>query len=325
MSEIILDESNRRFTIFPIQYPTIWAQFKKQQQSIWSVEEVDVSKDYKDFIELDENVKIVIKMILAFFSNVDGLVNFNIEKNFISKITITEILTTYRFQVFMEGIHNECYSLMIDNFIKDKEEQDYLFNTIKTIPSIKHISDWAFKWIDNSPSIGHCIVAFACIEGILFSGAFATIFWLKKFIVGGKTILNGLIKSNEFISRDERFHVDFACEIYQMLNNKLTEFEAHHIINEAVEIANNFNTDTIKCKLVGLNSNLMNQYIKFIADRLAVLLVYKKIYNTTNPFQWMETIGMPQKTESRSTEYKKANTEYNTKDISNLDMFSDDF
>lgn len=311
--EPILDETNRRFTLFPIKYPTLWAEYKKQEQSIWTAEEIDFSQDYKDFETLDSDTQYVIKMILAFFASMDGIVNLNLDSNLINKITIIEAITAYKFQSMMEGIHNECYSLMIDNLIKDSKEKTQLFDSIKTIPSIKKIADWAFKWIDSDTSIAHKLVAFACVEGILFSGAFAIIYWLKKYAGSGKIFLQGLTKSNELISRDEKFHCDFACELYKLLNNKLGEKELRQIVSEAVEIAKNFNNESIKCKLIGLNSNLMNQYIEYVADRLVVSLGYNKIFKSSNPFSFMDTIGMVQKTnfhESRATEYKSAHLEY---------------
>ena len=325
--EPILDESNRRFTLFPIKYNNLWTEYKKQEKSIWTAEEIDFSQDYKDFETLDNDTKYVIKMILAFFASMDGIVNLNLDTNLISKITINEAITTYRFQAMMEGIHNECYSLMIDNLIKDTTEKSFLFDSIKTIPSIKKISDWAFQWIQSNTSIAHKLVAFACIEGILFSGAFAIIYWLKKYAGGGRLFLQGLIKSNELISRDEKFHCDFACELYKLINNKLNSDEIYKIVSESVEIAKNFNNESIKCKLVGLNSNLMNQYIEYVADRLVVSLGYSKIYKSTNPFSFMDTIGMVQKTnfhESRATEYKSAHLEYITESsfkIANDDDF----
>ena len=324
--EPILDEANRRFTLFPIKYYSLWNEYKKQEKSIWTTEEIDFSQDPKDYETLDDNIKHVIKMILGFFASMDGIVNFNLDKNLISKITINEAITAYRFQAMMEGIHNECYSLMIDNLIKDQTEKQYLYDSIKTIPSIKKISDWAIKWIESDSSIAHKIVAFVCIEGILFSGAFAIIYWLKKYIGGGKIFLQGLIKSNELISRDEKFHCDFACEIYKLINNKLDEKEIKQIITEAVEISKTFNNETINCKLVGLNVDLMDQYTEYISDRITVSLGYSKIYNSKNPFSFMETIGMMQKTnfhESRATEYKSAHLEYMTN--SNLEIDIDNF
>jgi ribonucleotide reductase beta subunit family protein with ferritin-like domain len=324
--EPILDETNRRFTLFPIKYPTLWAEYKKQEKSIWTAEEIDFSQDSKDFETLDSDTKNVIKMILAFFASMDGIVNLNLDSNLINRITIPEAITAYRFQAMMEGIHNECYSLMIDNLIKDQTEKTHLFDSIKTIPSIKLIADWAFHWIDSDTSVAHKLVAFACVEGILFSGAFAIIYWLKKYAGSGKIFLQGLIKSNELISRDEKFHCDFACELYQLLNNKLEEKELNKIVSESVEIAKNFNNESIKCKLVGLNSKLMNQYIEYVADRLVVSLGYQKIYKSTNPFSFMDTIGMVQKTnfhESRATEYKSAHLEYITE--TEFKIADDDF
>ena len=325
--EPILNESNRRFTLFPIQYQGLWNEYKKQEKSFWTAEEIDFSQDYKDFETLNPDKKHVIKMILAFFASMDGIVNFNIDENLLKKITINEAITAYRFQTTMESIHNECYSLMIDNLIKDNKEKTHMFNSIKTIPSIKKIADWAFKWIKSDVSIGHRIIAFACIEGILFSGAFAIIFWLKNYEGGGKIFMPGFTKSNELISRDEGLHCDFACELYKLLNNKLSEKEVHQIITESVSIAKNFNNESIKCKLVGLNSNLMNQYIEYVSDRLVVSLGYTKIFKSTNPFGFMETIGMMQKTnfhESRATEYKSAHMEYTTESTFNI-LENDDF
>ena len=315
--EPLLDESNRRFTLFPIKYNGLWEQYKKQEKSIWTAEEIDFSQDYKDFETLNADKKYVIKMILAFFASMDGIVNFNIDENLLKKITINEAITTYRFQAMMESIHNECYSLMIDNLIKDNKEKLYLFNSIKTIPSIKKIADWALNWINSDTSIAHKIIAFACIEAILFSGAFAIIFWLKKYEGGGRIFMPGLTKSNELISRDEGLHTEFACELYKLLNNKLSDREVNQIITESVDIAKNFNNESIKCKLIGLNATLMNQYIEYVADRLLVSLGYNKLFKSSNPFSFMETIGMMQKTnfhESRATEYKSAHLEYATEE-----------
>jgi ribonucleoside-diphosphate reductase beta chain len=226
----------------------------------------------------------------------------------------------------MENVHNETYSVLLDTLIKDPNEKTYLLNAITTIPSIKKISDWALEWIDSDKSIGHRIIAFACIEAIFFSGAFAIIFWLKKYEGNGKTFMPGLVKSNEFISRDEGLHSDFACELYKLIINKLSEKDVHHIIRDSVEIANNFNNESIKCKLIGLNVNLMNQYIEYIADRLAVSLGYSKIYKTQNPFTFMDTIGMMQKTnfhDQRATEYQSAHINFESKNI--IISSNDDF
>lgn len=326
--ESILDESNRRFTLFPIKYPELWSQYKKQEKSFWTTEEIDFSQDYRYFEKLTDDKKHVIKMILAFFANMDGIVNFNIDENLIKKITINEAIVAYRFQSAIEDIHNECYSLMIDNLIKDSNEKTYLLNSIKTIESIKNIADWAIKWIKSETSISHKIIAFACIEGILFSGAFCIIFWFKNYECAGEIFMPGLIKSNELISRDEGLHCDFACELYKYIENKLPEKEVQQIVMESVEIAKKFNEDTIKSKLIGINSDKLNKYIEYIADRLMVMLGYSKIYKISScPIEYMNTIGMVQKTnfhESRPTEYKSAHLEISGESTFNISD-NDDF
>lgn len=326
--EPILDDANRRFTLFPIKYPELWNQYKKQEKSFWTTEEIDFSQDFKYFEKLSDEKKHVIKMILAFFANMDGIVNFNIDENLLKKITINEAITTYRFQSAMEDIHNECYSLMIDNLIKDSNEKNYLLNSIKTIETIKNIADWAIKWIKSDVSIAHKLIAFACIEGILFSGAFCVIYWFKKYEGSGDSFMPGLIKSNELISRDEGLHCDFACELYKYIENKLSEKEIHQIIIESVEIAKKFNENTIQSKLIGINSDKLNKYTEYIADRLVVSLGYSKIYKiNTCPAEWMNTIGMVQKTnfhESRPTEYKSAHLEIFTESSFKI-IDNDDF
>lgn len=324
--EVLLDPKNNRFCLYPIKYNSLWSLYKKQQSSFWKAEEIDFSHDYDDWIKLSEDEQYVIKMILAFFANTDGIVNLNISSNLLNEITVNEAKVTYTYQMMIENIHNECYTLMLDNLIRDTIEKKHLFDAINTIPSIKKISDWALKWADNEceTNIGNRIVAFACIEGILFSGAFATIFWLKKYKGSGKLFMPGLTKSNEFIARDEGFHTEFACELFSLLINKPTKEEILSIIEESVEIAKNFSIESIKCNLIGLNSILMNQYIEYVADRLIVSLGYDKIYKVTNPFTFMDTIGMMQKTnfhENRPTEYQSA---YNTMNFTKL-ITSEDF
>ena len=324
--EPLTDKSNEKFSLYPIKYHNLWTHYKKQQSAFWKAEEIDFSQDYKDWETLDSDKQYVIKMILAFFANTDGIVNLNISSKLMDQITINEAKYTYQFQMAMENVHSETYSIMLDNLIKDPKEKNYLLNAIKTIPSIKIISDWALKWIESDVSIAHRIVAFACVEAIFFSGAFATIYWLKKYVGGGNMFMGGLIKSNEFISRDEGLHADFACELYKMLINKLSEKEIYKIISESVEIAKNFNNDSIKCKLIGLNADLMNQYVEYVADRLVVSLGYSKIYKVTNPFSFMDTIGMMQKTnfhESKPTEYQSAHNNFESKNFTILS--NDDF
>lgn len=310
-NEPILDKKNIKFSVYPIQYQNLWNLYKIQQSSFWKAEEIDFSQDYKDFEKLSSDEQYVIKMILAFFANTDGIVNLNISSRLLDEITINEAKVTYAYQMMIENVHSECYALMLDNLIKDNNEKEYLFNAITSIPSIEKISNWAFKWIDSEKNIANVIVAFACVEGIFFSGAFATIFWLKKYKGSGKLFMPGLIKSNEFIARDEGQHCEFACELFKLFMNKPHKSEVINIITEAVEIAKNFNNESIKCKLIGINSDLMNQYTEYVADRLLVSLGYDKIYKVNNPFTFMDTIGMLQKTnfhESRPTEYQSAYT-----------------
>jgi ribonucleotide reductase beta subunit family protein with ferritin-like domain len=324
--EPILDEKNSRFSIYPIVYHGLWNLYKKQQNAFWKTEEIDFSQDYKDWETLNYDEQYVIKMILAFFANTDGIVNLNISENLLDKITIMEAKVTYNYQMMMENVHSESYALMLDNLIRDPVEKKHLFDAITTIPSIKIISDWALKWISSDTHIGNRLVAFACVEGIFFSGAFATIFWLKKYKSNGKLFMPGLTKSNEFISRDEGMHVEYACELYNLIIEKPTKEDVIKIVTDAVEIAKHFINDSIKCKLVGLNNELMNQYIEHVADRLLVSLSYDKYYKTSNPFSFMDTIGMMQKTnfhESRPTEYQSAHT---TNSTNNLEVLgSDDF
>ncbi len=322
--EPILDKKNERFCLYPLEYTSLWALYKKQQSAFWKAEEIDFSQDYKDWEKLSSQEKHVIKMILAFFANSDGIVNLNISSQLLNKITINEAKVTYNYQMMMENIHSEAYALMLDNLIKDKKEKEKLFNAITTISSIKKISDWAIKWIDSDVHISNKIIAFACVEGIFFSGAFATIFWLKKYKSSGKMFMPGLIKSNEFIARDEGMHVEFACELYKLIVNKPNSKDVLKIIKESVEIAYDFVIESIQCKLVGMNSELMFDYIKYVADRLLVSLGYEKHYKVSNPFTFMDSIGMVQKTnfhEQRPTEYQSAyNTETSREFICNDDF-----
>lgn len=314
--EIILDKNNLKFSLYPIQYHNLWDEYKKQQASFWRAEEVDCSQDFQYFEKLDENVKHVIKMILSFFASSDGIVNLNISSRLMNEITINEAIYCYQYQMMMENIHSEMYSILLDNLIRDREEKYILFNSIKLIPSIKRISDWALNWINSDVSIGHRIIAFLCVEGIFFSGAFACIYWLKQYYKGSNMV--GLIKSNEFISRDEKMHADFACELYKMIINKLSFDEIKNIFIEAVELSKIFNNETFKIKLLGINEDLMNQYIEYIADYWIVSLGYKKIYNSNNPFTFMNSIGMMQRTnfhEGRATEYQLASNFVNPSEL----------
>ena len=325
-NEIILKEENRRFTVYPIQYTDIWNMYKKQLACFWKVEEIDFSKDAADFETLDDNEKQFLKMILAFFAASDGIVNFNLSTRFTKDVKIMEAQIAYTFQMMIENIHGEAYSLMLDNIIKDPKEQNRLFNAIETVPSVKTMADWAFKWIDSSQSFAHRVIAFAIVEGVFFSGAFAAIFWFKKYKNRGKMFLKGLTKSNEFIARDEGLHCDFACLLYAHLNNKLSKEEVNSIMKEAVIVSQNFMKEALPYELLGMSSASMNDYIEYIGDRLLVALNYPKVYNKKNPFKFMETIGLPGKTnffEMRPTEYQDAHV-FN-KDAHNYFVLDDDF
>jgi ribonucleoside-diphosphate reductase beta chain len=312
--EELLKEDNQRFTVFPIKYPSIWKLYKKQLEAFWKAEEIDFSNDKNDYMTLSKDEQNFVKMVLAFFAASDGIVNFNLRERFLKDIKIMEAQTTYGYQMMMESIHGEVYALMLENIIEDKDEREFLFNAIKTVPSIKAMADWAFKWIDSSSSFAFRLIAFAIVEGIFFSGAFASIFWLKKYRSQGKHFMNGFIKSNEFISRDEGMHVQFAVHLYTLLKHRLSNNLVNELIDEAVKISIKFTDDAIKTKLIGMNPDLMEKYIKYIADRLLVSLGYAKLYNEENPFDFMETIGMIRKTnffEHRPTEYKSAHTSEN--------------
>lgn len=309
MSEPILSEENRRFTLYPIRHQNLWELYKKQLSAFWKAEEIDFSKDREDFDTLSQGEQHYIKRVLAFFAASDGIVNFNLSSRFLQEIKVMEAIVCYTYQMTIENIHSEVYSLMLDNLVKDKEERDFLFNSIQTVDSVKMISDWAFKWIDSDKSFAHRVIAFCIVEGVFFSGAFASIFWLKRYKSGGKLFLQGLVKSNEFIARDEGMHVQFGCEIYSMLENKLPVESVYEIIEDGVDVAKRFMTDALPVKLLGMNGESMCQYIEYVTDRLLIDLHYPKKYNKQNPFAFMETIGMTGKTnffESRPTEYQSA-------------------
>lgn len=320
----LFDETKRRYNLLPIQYNEIWNLYKQQQASFWRVEELDFSKDYQDFNTLADDEKTVLKMVLAFFSGLDGLVNFNIQQNLINEFVPLEIQMCYGIQVAMESIHNETYAVMLTTLVKDDVELNTLFKSLETIPSIKAMKEFGDKYIKKDVPTFERIVAFACIEGIMFSGAFAVIFWLKSILKGGRGFMLGLVKANEFIARDEGLHVEFACMLFNLIKDK-SEKKTKKIITDAVSVAVNFMKDAIKSKLIGLSNESMEQYIRYVADRLILSLGYKKIYNATNPYNFMNLIGMSQKTnfhDSRPTEYQKA-------DLSNADnlieLSPDDF
>jgi ribonucleoside-diphosphate reductase beta chain len=305
--EPLLDTNNRRFTLFPIQHQDIWELYQTQLASFWKAEEIDMSKDYTDFLTLSENEQFYIKRILAFFASSDGLINFNISTRFQQEVTCMEALVCYQFQVMMENIHSTAYSLMLDNIVKDPEEKHLLFNSMKTVPSVKTLADWALKWTESEESFAHRLVVFCGFEAIIFSGTFASIFWLKSYKSVNGAILNGLVNSNAFISRDEGMHVQFGVMLYKKLQNKLPQSEVYKIVKEATELSKNFMTEALPCKLIGMNSESMCEYIEYVADRLIVDLGYEKIYKTQNPYPWMSQIGMVSKTnffEARANQYQ---------------------
>ena len=305
ITEPILKENPNRFVIFPIKHDAIWEMYKKSLGLFWTSEEIDLGKDLNDWPKLKPDEQHFIKHILAFFAGSDGIVLENLGVRFMNEIQIPEAKCFYGFQIAMENIHSETYSLLIDTYIKDNDEKSKLFNAIETIPCVGKKANWALKWInDEKSNFATRLVAFAAVEGIYFSGSFCGIFWLKK-----RGLMPGLTSSNELISRDEGLHTDFAVLLYSMLIEKLPEETIHDIIKEAVEIEKEFIIESIPCRLIGMNSDLMSQYIEFVADRLVVQLGYSKIYNTANPFDFMEMISMEGKTnffEKRVMEYSKA-------------------
>lgn len=303
--EPILKENKDRFVLFPIQHDDIWAFYKKEEASFWTAEEIDLGQDIIDWdTKLNDDERHFIKHVLAFFAASDGIVNENLAENFLSEVQYTEAKFFYGFQVMMENIHSETYSLLIDTLIKNKEEKNTLFNAIETLDCVKKKADWALNWIDNG-SFAERLIAFAAVEGIFFSGSFCSIFWLKK-----RGLLPGLAFSNELISRDEGLHCDFACLLYNHhIQNKLSKETIQKIIVDAVDIEKEFVTDALPVRLIGMNSELMTQYIEFVADRLLVELGNEKVYNVTNPFDFMDMISIQGKTnffEKRVGDYQKA-------------------
>jgi ribonucleoside-diphosphate reductase subunit M2 len=290
--EPLLAPDDNRFVMFPIKYQDIWDMYQKQVDCFWRPEEIDLSKDLTHWEQLNKDEQFFISMILAFFAASDGIVLENLAQRFMSDVQVSEARAFYGFQIAMENIHSHTYSNLIETYIKDREEKTKFFNAITTYPCIKKKSDWAQKWIhDNRSSFATRLVAFACVEGIFFSGAFCSIFWLKK-----RGLMPGLTFSNELISRDEALHCEFAILLYSKLIKKMDKARIHEIIKEAVEIETEFICEALPCKLIGMNSQLMTQYIQFVADRLCVQLGYKKIYNVSNPFDFMELISLESKT-----------------------------
>ena len=311
-NEPILRENKDRFVLFPIKHDAIWKMYKQAEASFWTAEEIDLSPDLVDWNEkLNDDERFFIKQVLAFFAASDGIVNENLAVNFMNEVQYPEARCFYGFQIMMENIHSETYSLLIDTYIKDTAEKGRLFHAMETVPAVKRKADWALRWIEKG-SFQERLVAFAAVEGIFFSGSFCSIFWLKK-----RGLMSGLSFSNELISRDEGLHCDFACLLYSQLQNKLPESRVVEIITNAVEIEKEFVTDSIPVQLIGMNATLMCQYIEFVADRLLGELGCKKVYNATNPFDFMEMISLQGKTnffEKKVAEYQKAGVMSNKAD-----------
>jgi ribonucleoside-diphosphate reductase beta chain len=320
-NEPILRENKDRFVLFPIKHNDIWQFYKQAEASFWTAEEIDLSADLVDWNEkLNDDERHFIKHVLAFFAASDGIVNENLAVNFMNEVQYPEARCFYGFQIMMENIHSETYSLLIDTYIKDTAEKTRLFHAIDTVPAVKRKAEWALRWIEKG-SFQERLISFAAVEGIFFSGSFCSIFWLKK-----RGLMPGLSFSNELISRDEGLHCDFACLLYKELLNKLPEARVKEIIASAVEIEKEFVTDALPVSLIGMNATMMQQYIEFVADRLLVALGCTKHFNATNPFDFMEMQSLQGKTnffEKKVAEYQKAGVMGNQKD--NAIRFDEEF
>jgi ribonucleotide reductase beta subunit family protein with ferritin-like domain len=303
--EYLLSPENNRLTVHPIVDTQIWNHHQKQEAAFWTAKEIDFSKDYDDFTKLNNQEQHFVKSILAFFAASDTIVNINLAERFTNEVQIREAIIAYQWQIMIENVHSETYSLQIDNIVKDPQEKNKLLNAVENFDCIKKKALWAKNWTVNEEApFAQRLIAFAIVEGVFFSGSFCAIFWLKK-----KNVMPGLCDSNELISRDEGMHTDFACLLYSKIKNKLDYSVVKQMFEEAVEIETEFICESLPCELLGMNSRTMTQYIKFVADRLLVTLNYPKIWNTSNPFDWMESISMEGVTnffESRPTQYQKA-------------------
>ena len=316
MQEPILQENKNRFVLFPIQHADIWEYYKKAEASFWTAEEIDLSQDLTDWRNLNDGERHFISHVLAFFAASDGIVNENLAEHFVAEVQYTEAKFFYGFQIAMENIHSETYSLLIDTYIKDGVERDRLLNAIEQIDCVKKKADWALRWIENG-NFQERLIAFAAVEGIFFSGSFCSIFWLKK-----RGLMPGLTFSNELISRDEGLHCDFACHLYtRHVVNQLPKDTVREIIVDAVTIEKEFVTDALPVRLIGMNADLMCQYIEFVADRLLVELGCEKVWNSSNPFDFMDMISLQGKTnffEKRVGDYQKAGVMKSTEPADSL-------
>jgi len=302
IAEPLLEPNESRYVMFPIQDEAIWDMYKRQVACFWRAEEVDISKDLVDWAKLNQDEKHFISMVLAFFSSSDGIVLENLAVRFMSDVQLAEARAFYGFQIAMENIHSEMYSLLIDTYVRDGDEKRRLFEATTNFPCIAKKADWAKRWIsDNRSSFAARLVAFACIEGIFFSSAFASIYWIKK-----RGLMPGLTFSNELISRDEALHTEFAILLYNKLKRRLTKKRIYEIVQDAVAIEKEFITEALPCRLIGMNAKLMTQYIEFVADRLCIQLGYDKIYKSANPFDFMELISV----ESKVNFFERTNSEY---------------
>jgi ribonucleoside-diphosphate reductase beta chain len=319
--EYILKHNNKRFVLFPIEHQNLYMLYKKAESSFWTANEIDLSKDNNDWINLTNDERYFIKNIIGFFAGSDGIIMENLALRFMKDVQLSEARAFYSYQIFNESVHSETYSLLIDTYIKDNDEKELIFNSIENIPSVAKKAKWAYKWIENNDvSFSIRLIAFAIVEGVFFSGSFCAIYWLKK-----RGLMPGLTFSNELISKDEGMHCEFAVALYSMIKNRLDENIIHQIFKEAVEIEKEFITDSIPCALIGMNADLMKQYIEYVADRLLVQLNYNKIWNSENPFDFMELISMRSKSnffELRVGEYSKANIAI---DNTNFEITNDDF
>jgi ribonucleotide reductase beta subunit family protein with ferritin-like domain len=308
-------------TVYPIKFPVIWDSYKKQLAAFWTAEEIDFSRDYDDFQKMNDNEQHFIKMILSFFAASDTIVNINLGQRFSQEVQIREAIIAYNYQMFIENIHSEVYSLQIDNIIRDPIEKEQALNALLNYPCIQKKAQWAYKWIDSRDSFAQRLIAFAIVEGVFFSGAFCAIFWLKK-----RNLMPGLCDSNELIARDEGMHTAFACLLYSMVSEKIEEKVVHEMFRDAYEIEKEFICESLPCSMLGMNSELMSQYIKFVSDRLLLSLGYSKMWLESNPFDFMESISMEGKTnffESRPTQYQKASVLNTGRD--NSFVVTDDF
>ena len=322
--ELLLSEDEKRYNIFPIRYDDIWKKYKEAESNFWTTEEIDLIKDKKDWEILTNNERYFIEMTLAFFAGSDGIVNENLVNRFSKEVQLLEAKFFYGFQVTMENIHSETYSLLIDTYIKDESRKNQLFNAIETIPSIKKKADWCFKWINDEQSdFGNRLIAFAVVEGIFFSGSFCSIFWLKK-----RGLMPGLCFSNELISRDEGLHTEFAVLLFSYLKNKPSIETIKKIVLDAVTIEKEFTKESLPCSLIGMNCDEMGKYIEFVSDRLLTMFGIEKHFKTENPFDWMEIISLQGKTnffEKRVGEYSNLSNPNGGEQTKNIDFDCDDF